>query len=85
MVSTGFPGDSGPYRRARGFEELSRGTQARSRASRARPALPGDSCPDPRAHGVDQMTRATRARVRVPTGSTSCPGNLGPGSEGLGG
>ena len=77
------PGDSGPGRTYRGFDQASRATPAHLRVPRGRPAVPGHSCLCPRARGDVQLSRVNVARIRIHSGLTSCPGRLRPVPEGL--
>ena len=72
------PGDSGPGRTYRGFDQASRATPAHLRVPRGRPAVPGHSCLCPRARGDVQLSRLNVARIRSHSGLTSCPGRLRP-------
>ena len=76
-----LPGGSGPFPRARGFEQLSGQLRPTSLDLRCRPAAPGDSGQGPRSCTVDEHSWATCTRVRGPAGSTSTPGRLALRSE----
>eukprot|EP00108_Taenia_solium_P003809 TsM_001179600 transcript=TsM_001179600 gene=TsM_001179600 len=77
-----IPGDSGPVRRDRGVDQLSRTPRAQARGSSVSTSCAVRHGPGSEGPWVDQLPQANGTVVRVPAGTTSCPGGLGPGCEG---
>ena len=77
-----IPGDSGPVRRDRAVDQLSRTPRAQARGSSVSTSCAVRHGPGSEGPWVDQLPLANCTVVRVPAGTTSCPGGLGPGGEG---
>ena len=77
-----IPGDSGPVRRDRAVDQLSRTPRAQARGSSVSTSCAVRHGPGSEGPWVDQLPLANGTVVRVPVGTTSCPGGLGPGCEG---
>ena len=78
-----LPGDSGPVRRDRGVDQLSRTPRAQARGSSVSTSCAVRHGPGSEGPWVDQLPLANGTVVRGPAGTTSCPVRIWPGSEAL--